>query len=61
VYELLVADDEIRRLIHDRASEITLRDAAARGGMTPLRRDGARWLAAGTTSLAELIRVTREA
>ncbi len=29
--------------------------------MTPLRRDGARWLADGTTSLAELVRVTREA
>jgi hypothetical protein len=29
--------------------------------MTPLRRDGARWLAGGTTSLAELVRVTREA
>ena len=61
VYELLVADDAIRRLIHDRAAEPALREAAARGGMTPLRRDGARWLAGGTTSLAELVRVTREA
>ena len=29
--------------------------------MTSLRRDGARWLADGTTSLAELVRVSREA
>ena len=29
--------------------------------MTSLRRDGARWLADGTTSLAELLRVTRDA
>jgi type II secretory ATPase GspE/PulE/Tfp pilus assembly ATPase PilB-like protein len=29
--------------------------------MTALRRDGARWIAEGTTSLAELVRVTREA
>src|SRR5262249_34467067 len=61
VYELLVIDEEIRRLIHDRASEAALRDAAQRAGMTPLRRDGARWLATGRTSLAELVRVTREA
>jgi len=61
VYELLLADDALRRLIHDRASEAEVREAATRGGMLPLRRDGARWLAAGTTSLAELVRVTREA
>jgi general secretion pathway protein E len=61
VYELLVIDDEIRRLIHDRAPEAALRDAATRAGMIPLRRDGARWLASGRTSLAELVRVTRGA
>jgi general secretion pathway protein E len=61
VYELLVVDDGIRRLIHDRAPEHALRAAALAAGMTPLRRDGARWLAGGTTSLAELVRVTREA
>ncbi len=61
VYELMVTDDAIRRLIHDRAPEPVLREAAARGGMVPLRRDGARWLASGATSLAELVRVTREA
>jgi general secretion pathway protein E len=61
VYELLVVDDGIRRLIHDRAPEHGLRAAALAAGMTPLRRDGARWLAGGTTSLAELVRVTREA
>jgi general secretion pathway protein E len=61
IYELLVVDDEIQRLIHDRAPEAALRDAATRAGMIPLRRDGARWLAGGRTSLAELVRVTREA
>ena len=29
-------------------------------GMAPLRRDGVRWIADGDTSLAELVRVTRE-
>ena len=59
IYELLVADDAMRRLIHDRAPEHALRDAA-RPGMTPLRHDGARWVADGTTSLEEVLRVTRE-
>ncbi len=46
--------------IHDRAPEHALRATALANGMLPLRRDGARWLADGTTSLAELVRVTRE-
>jgi general secretion pathway protein E len=61
VYELLVVDDTMRRLIHDGAGELALRDAAVRAGMRTLRTDGARYLAAGTTSLSELLRVTREA
>ncbi len=60
VYELLLVDDGLRRLIHDRAPESAVREVAARSGMVPLRRDGARWLASGTTSLPELVRVTRE-
>jgi general secretion pathway protein E len=60
VYELLVVDDAIRRQIHDRPPELVLRATALANGMLPLRRDGARWLADGTTSLAELVRVTRE-
>ncbi len=61
VYELLVVDGPIRRLIHDRAAEHAVRAAALQAGMVPLRRDGARWVAGGATSFAELIRVTREA
>ena len=36
-------------------------DSHAAGPAVTLRRDGARWLASGATSLAELVRVTREA
>jgi general secretion pathway protein E len=61
IYELIVIDDALRRLIHDRAPEHVLRAAAMEAGTTSLRRDGARWLADGTTSLAELVRVSREA
>jgi general secretion pathway protein E len=60
IYELLIVDDAIRRLVHDRAPEHTLRATALANGMLPLRRDGARWLEGGTTSLAELVRVARE-
>jgi len=60
IYELLLVDDAVRRLIHDRAPEHALRANVLASGMLPLRRDGARWLADGTTSLAELVRVARE-
>jgi len=60
IYELLRVDDAMRRLIHDRAGELELREAALRGGMRTLRTDGARLVAAQATSLAELVRVTRE-
>ena len=60
VYELLIVDDAIRRLIHDGAGELKLRDAALRAGMRTLRADGARWVIEGATSLAELVRVTRD-
>jgi general secretion pathway protein E len=59
VYELLIVDESIRRLIHDDAGEPKLRDAAARANMRTLCADGARWVSEGATSLAELVRITR--
>ncbi len=61
VYELLPVDESLRRNIHDGAGELALREAATRGGMHSLRADGARWIAEGSVSLAELLRVTRDA
>jgi general secretion pathway protein E len=58
IYELVLVDEELRRLIHDHAGESALRQACSRVGVRSLRGDGARWLADGTTSLAELLRVT---
>ena len=60
IYELLTVDDELRRLIHDRASEQALREHAVSHGMRSLRDDGMRLAAAGTISLEEVVRVTRE-
>ena len=44
IYELLTVDDDLRRLIHDRASEQTLRSHVVSRGMRSLRDDGMRWL-----------------
>ncbi len=60
IYELLTVDDELRRLIHDRASESALRAHVVSRGMRSLREDGMRWVAQGMTSLEEVVRVTRE-
>ncbi len=60
IFELLTVAVELRRLIHDSASEADLRDHARRRGMAGLREDGLRWVRAGDTSLEELLRVTRE-
>jgi general secretion pathway protein E len=60
IYELLTVDDELRRLIHDRASEQALRAHVLARGMKSLREDGMRWVDQGVISLEEVVRVTRE-
>ena len=56
--ELVLIDEALRRLIHDRAGEPILREACGCMGVRSLGEDGARWVVDGTTSLAELLRVT---
>ncbi|WP_137172487.1 type II secretion system ATPase GspE [Massilia sp. HP4] len=60
VYELLETTEQIRSQIHNRASEAEIRDAALATGMKTMRDDGERWLADGTTTRAELVRVTKD-
>ncbi len=60
VFELLEADDALRAAVHERAAEAELRRLATATGMRSMRDDGMRWVDAGQTSLAELLRVTRE-
>ena len=60
VYELLLTTDPIRAQIHNRASEADIRAAAQQDGMRTMREDGERWIANGTTTLAELLRVTKD-
>ena len=58
IFELLTLTDELRTLMHDRASELELTEAAKRGGMTTLRDACMASVADGTTTLEEVIRVT---
>jgi len=60
IYELLVADEALRALVHERAPESKLTAAAQHSGMRSMREDGERLVADGTTSIEELLRVTRE-
>ncbi len=60
IFELLVASDEIRSHIHNRAAEAQLRSVALQQGMVLMRDDGQRLVDAGITSAQELLRVTRD-
>ena len=60
IYELMVADDSLRSLIHSAADETRLRTHARAQGARSLREDGLRFLADGVSSAEELLRVTRE-
>jgi len=58
IYELLVIDDEIRKLILAHASTQEIRERAMQLGMTTLRQDGWRKIMEGITTVEEIIRVT---
>ncbi|MEL6258853.1 MAG: type II secretion system ATPase GspE, partial [Pseudomonadota bacterium] len=58
LYELIVMDAELRRLIHDDAREGEIEDYAFRKSET-LRASGARQVAAGVTTSEEVLRVVR--
>ena len=60
IYELLQTTDQIRAQIHDRASVAAIRVTAQHDGMRTMREDGERWLADGTTTQAELLRVAKD-
>jgi len=58
IYEIVEVGDEMRRMIHDGAGEHDL-ERAARRRSPGIRDDGIRRVLAGTTSLEEVMRVTR--
>ncbi|HTL70508.1 MAG TPA: ATPase, T2SS/T4P/T4SS family [Candidatus Eisenbacteria bacterium] len=60
IYELLVLDESVRRLVIQRASSGEIKAAALKGGMLPFRTDGLRKAERGITSLEEVLKVTVE-
>ena len=58
--ELLVVDDTISRLILNRAEAQEIEAAAVSSGMHTMLKDGAAKVAAGLTTVEEILRVTRE-
>ena len=59
IYELLVANDEIRQLALERTSSWEIRKVAVQTGMRTLRMDAWDKIIAGDTSIDELLRVTK--
>ncbi len=60
IFELLMIDDEIRRLILKNSDANQLRTMARQRGMKTLLEDGAEKIQAGMTTLSEVLRVTQE-
>ncbi|MGC6492994.1 MAG: type II secretion system ATPase GspE [Myxococcota bacterium] len=59
IYELLLANDEIKQLVIDRADAGVVKRKAVELGMITLREDGFRQVLAGNTTLDEVMRVTQ--
>ena len=59
IYELLTADDEIRRLAGERTSANVIKRAAMQAGMMTLRQNGWEKVRNGQTTVDEILRVTK--
>ena len=59
IYELLVMDNMLRPLVMQRAPATTIRATACQQGMHTLREDGWHKVLQGTTTVEEVLRVTR--
>ncbi|MEN6616102.1 MAG: ATPase, T2SS/T4P/T4SS family, partial [Syntrophorhabdus sp.] len=60
LFEFLIVDDVMRRLILKNADEGEIREAARKNGMKTLLEDGIDKIERGKTTLGEVYRVTRE-
>ncbi|MCP9452483.1 MAG: type II secretion system ATPase GspE [Nitrospira sp.] len=60
IFELMVLDDEIRRLIGSKADASAIKQAAIAKGMMTLKQDGAERVLQGHTSLEEVMRITQQ-
>ncbi|HXZ24785.1 MAG TPA: type II secretion system ATPase GspE [Nitrospiria bacterium] len=61
IYEILLVDDQIRRLIMAKADARAIGDAAVAAGMRTLREDGMAKVLQGVTTAEEVLRMTQQA
>ncbi|MFW6169864.1 MAG: type II secretion system ATPase GspE, partial [Planctomycetota bacterium] len=59
LYELLLTDNDIRQLTHDRASTWLIKKSAMQKGMVTLRDDGWQKVINGVTTVDEVLRITK--
>jgi general secretion pathway protein E len=59
LFELMLIDDEIRRLVQSRANASEIRAAALNHGLQLIRRDGIEKINAGMTTIDEVLRVSQ--
>ena len=60
IFELMVLDDDIRRLIGAKADSAAIKQAAIEGGMVTLKQEGAARVLQGHTTLEEVMRITQQ-
>ncbi len=60
IYELMLMNDDLRKLTVSKADSTLIRKKALEHGMRPLRDDGWAKVRGGTTTLSEVLRVTQE-
>jgi general secretion pathway protein E len=60
IFELMIPDDEIRRMVVSKESSNIIANYARSRGMRTLREDGFEKVLSGTTTLEEVVRVTQE-
>jgi general secretion pathway protein E len=60
IYELLVLDDEVRRLIGAKADSSVIKQAGIAKGMITLKQEGAMKVAQGVTTTEEVMRITQQ-
>ena len=57
LYEIMTVTPAIRRLVHNEVDDAKLREQAFREGMKPLRVSGASKIAAGLSTIEEVVKV----
>ncbi|WP_426750736.1 type II secretion system ATPase GspE [Myxococcus sp. Y35] len=60
IYEFLPVDDDVRQLVLKNVDASTIKRSAMSKGMTTLLEDGARKIALGETTIAEVLSITQE-